>query len=261
MGRNTPAGDSQNTPEPYGQSRRGEPEEAEDDKDEFTEPQPPADDGSGSGDGGSTPQTPAMPTEPRESGLMELMRELQKEKKQTREGTKDRALNQAMIRGGLTMMGSDNPDFLGAAAEGGIQGLAGYQGTMEGAADRREQINSELTGLAAAEETSNLRRLSAQVDAMRDRRDQVFDVRSEAYDRGMDEIDLLENQLERTMDEISENPALLGEEGLQKKREEAEKLKLLIEKRKKELGMRGASGVTLPTDGPANRDTVRHEDE
>jgi len=101
---------------------------------------------------------PELTQTPREDGLMELMRELQTEKREAREGARERALNEALIRGGLAMAASDDPDFLSAAAEGGIGGLAGYQSAMERAAERQGEISSEMVDLAVAREANDLRR-------------------------------------------------------------------------------------------------------
>jgi hypothetical protein len=83
---------------------------------------------------------------------------LQTEKREAREGARERALNEALIRGGLAMAASDDPDFLSAAAEGGIGGLAGYQSAMERAAERQGEISSEMVDLAVAREANDLRR-------------------------------------------------------------------------------------------------------
>jgi hypothetical protein len=72
------------------------------------------------------PEQPEQPETVEQDGLMELMRQLQAERQETQEGTRERAINEALIRGGLAMAASDDPNFLSAAAEGGIGGLAGY---------------------------------------------------------------------------------------------------------------------------------------
>jgi hypothetical protein len=96
---------------------------------------------------------------------MELMRELQAEKRESREGLRDRAINEALIRGGLTMAASDDPNFLSAAAEGGIGGLAGYQSAMERAAERQGEVTSEMSDLIIAREANDLRRQAAEASA------------------------------------------------------------------------------------------------
>jgi hypothetical protein len=156
-------------------------------------PDPDPDDTGAGGD-------PDLPETPREDGLMELMRELQAEKREAREGTRERALNEALIRGGLAMAASDDPNFLSAAAEGGIGGLAGYQSAMERAAKRQGEISSDLTDLAVARETSRLRGLNALFDQQEAMREQRFS-----------QIEVLQNQLEDINTQLVENPAMEDE--------------------------------------------------
>jgi len=98
---------------------------------------------------------------PREDGLMELMRSLQEERQDIREGSRQDAINQALIRAGLSMAASDNPNFLGALGEGGLQGLAGFQSAMESAAERQGDISSEEVDLMVAREANDIRRQAA----------------------------------------------------------------------------------------------------
>jgi len=63
------------------------------------------------------------------------------------------------------MAASDDPNFLSAAAEGGIGGLAGYQSAMERAAERQGEVTSEMSDLIIAREANDLRRQAAQASA------------------------------------------------------------------------------------------------
>ncbi len=98
-------------------------------------------------------------------GLMELYEQLQRQQVSDREQSRQDAINQALIRGGLTMAASDNPDFLSAAAEGGIGGLAGYQSVIESAADRQAESSEQMKDLLVAREANDIRRQVAQARA------------------------------------------------------------------------------------------------
>jgi len=154
------------------------------------DPDPDPDDTGAGGD-------PDLPETPREDGLMELMRQLQAERQETQEGTRERALNEALIRGGLAMAASDDPDFLSAAAEGGIGGLAGYQSAMERAAERQGEISSDLTDLAVARETSRLRGLSTAFD----QQEAMREAAAGRVDRLIELRNTLQDSLETTYDE------------------------------------------------------------
>jgi hypothetical protein len=146
------------------------------------------------------PEPPEQPETVEQDGLMGLIRDLQAERQELREGTRERALNEALIRGGLAMAASDDPNFLSAAAEGGIGGLAGYQSAMERAAKRQGEISSDLTDLAVARETSRLRGLNALFDQQEAMREQRFS-----------QIEVLQNQLEDVNTQLVENPAMEDE--------------------------------------------------
>lgn len=112
--------------------------------------------------GDKTPDDTPDDTPVAQDGLAELMRDLQAERQELREGSREDAINQALIRAGLTMAASDDPDFLSAAAEGGIGGLAGYQSAMERAAQRQGEISSDVIDLGIARETAALKQRAAQ---------------------------------------------------------------------------------------------------
>ena len=117
-----------------------------------------------------TPEPAAEPepetdTATEEDGLMQLVRELREERAGIQAGARERALNEALIRGGLAMAASDRPDFLAAAAEGGIGGLAGYQSAMERAAERQGEISADVSDLIIAREANDLRRQAAAASA------------------------------------------------------------------------------------------------
>jgi len=136
-----------------------------------------------------------------EDGLMQLMRELQTERQESRETAQERALNEALIRGGLAMAASDEPDFLAAAAEGGIGGLAGYQSAMERAAERQGEISSDLTDLAVARETARLKGLGSafeQQEAMREAQENRVDTLIDLRKTLQDSLETVVDEGERT---------------------------------------------------------------
>jgi len=156
-----------------------------------------------------TPPTP--PTSPADldpdpevasdSGLTQLIQDLQSERQELREGSREDAINQALIRAGLTMAASDNPDFLSAAAEGGIGGLAGYQSAMESAAERQGDITSDVIDLGIARETAALKQRAAEAA-----------MNQQITDEQYAELDLLQGQIEAINDQIANNPAMSDEE-------------------------------------------------
>lgn len=101
----------------------------------------------------------------REDGLMQLMRELQQERDRTQDESRRDAINQALIQTGLSMMASDNPDFLGALGEGGIQGLSAFASAQDAAAQRQGEISADMTDLMVAREANDIRRQAAQASA------------------------------------------------------------------------------------------------
>lgn len=149
-----------------------------------------------------TDDTDPTPTQPAgEDGLMELMRSLQEERQGLRESSRQDAINQALIRAGLSMAASDNPNFLGALGEGGLQGLAGFQSAMESAAERQGDISSEEVDLMVAREANDIRRQAADASranaAVRARQGQINNL-----------IDLYEAEQKALL----ENPAAVDEE-------------------------------------------------
>lgn len=70
----------------------------------------------------------------------------------------------AMAMGGLTMMGSQRPDFMGAAAEGGMAGLGVYQGEQNRIAAAKEKRTERIDNRAYREETLQQQREAANTD-------------------------------------------------------------------------------------------------
>jgi len=180
--------------------------------------------GDGDGDGDD------KPTAAREDGLMELMRELQEERKSIREESREDAINQALIRAGLTMAASDSPDFLTAAAEGGIGGLAGYQGAMESAAQRQGDISSEEVDLMVAREANDLRRQAAAARAA-----------GAVSDMQFNRIDVLQNELENINSQLLEG--VLTEEQTQQLETRRAQLAKALEAEYKNAGIQLTSEV------------------
>jgi len=177
-----------------------------------------------------------------EDGLMQLMRELQAERQESRETAQERALNQALIRGGLAMAASDDPDFLSAAAEGGIGGLAGYQSAMERAAERQGEISSDLTDLAVARETAALKQRAAQA-AMEE----------QMTDKQYENLELLQGEIENVNQQLTENMAM-PEEDRAKLKTYRDRLMAAYQRGMAERGVEVPSGSD--SEGPESEDTV-----
>jgi len=93
--------------------------------------------------------------------LMTLYNEIMAEREAGKD-TKERSVNEALMRAGFAMMSSKNPDFLGALGEGGIEGLKAYTEAQKAAAERQEGLTSEARQLLAARELSAAKAMTAQ---------------------------------------------------------------------------------------------------
>ena len=107
-------------------------------------------------------------------GLMELYERLQGQQEEQQAAARQDAINQALIRGGLTMAGSRRQDILGAAAEGGLEGLTGYQQDMARAAEQQAVGSKQMTDLMVAREANDIRRQAAQAKAQGNLTDERF---------------------------------------------------------------------------------------
>jgi len=144
---------------------------------------------------------PREPEPVREDGLMQLMRELQQERDRTQDESRRNAINQALIQTGLSMMASDNPDFLGALGEGGIQGLSAFASAQDAAAQRQGEISADMTDLMVAREANDIRRQAAQASAA-----------NAAVRANQGEIDNLLSLLETEQKQLAEGFSVMEEE-------------------------------------------------
>jgi hypothetical protein len=94
--------------------------------------------------------------------LTKLYREIQSERKTAKEDAKGRATNEALMRMGLAMMASKNPDFFGALGEAGIEGLKGAKESREAQAAAEKLYLGEVGDLLAARELSASKAITAQ---------------------------------------------------------------------------------------------------
>lgn len=193
------------------------------------------------------PEPPPQPTQPQQpeyqDGLMQRMEELRAERDRTEDGARKEAINQALIQAGLSMMASDNPDFLGALGEGGIQGLAAYSGAQQAAQERQGAIGDEMTDLMIAREANDLRRQAADARAAGALSDQAFA-----------RVNTLQNQLEDINTQLAENPTMEDEAKAQLTTRR-DQIRQALDDALSKVGIDlSAAGGT--NSGPANRDNV-----
>jgi len=94
--------------------------------------------------------------------LTKLYREIQSERKTAKEDAKGRSTNEALMRMGLAMMASKNPDFFGALGEAGIEGLKGAKESREAQAAAEKLYLGEIGDLLAARELSAAKAITSQ---------------------------------------------------------------------------------------------------
>ena len=94
--------------------------------------------------------------------LLELYKELRAEREESKKGAKSKGINEALMRMGMAMMASKNPDFMGALGEGGLEGLKAYGESQKAAASEQELALKEAADLLAAREGSLYKGLTGQ---------------------------------------------------------------------------------------------------
>ena len=94
--------------------------------------------------------------------LLELYKELRAEREESKKGAKSKGINEALMRMGMAMMASKNPDFMGALGEGGLEGLKAYGESQKAAASEQELALKEAADLLAARESSLYKGLTGQ---------------------------------------------------------------------------------------------------